>query len=453
MNIVLIGMRGSGKTTVGKLLAEKLGKKFIEMDELIAQRVGHGIPEIVAQYGWGKFREAEAEITREVAELDNVVNATGGGVVTREENVRELKRKGKLVWLKADIDTLLRRIGDNQSRPSLTGKPPQEDPAVVLAERTPIYQRCADVTIDTEDKSPEEVAEAIARVYSERGWAMISAETKVCCLIGDPVEHSLSPLIHNRGYEVLGLNFVYVAFTVKDIKLAIEGIRGLGIRGVSITMPHKISAMQYIDDIDETAREIGAINTIVNNGGVLSGFNTDHTAALKALEEKTSLKGKRAVLLGAGGSALAIALGLKRKDAHLVILNRTADKARALAQTVNAEDGGGLDQLSVIASADILINATAVGMWPRTSETIVPRELLHPRLTVFDINYHPKETRLITEAKQTGCTVIYGYKMFLYQAAIQFELFTGHQAPLAEMETALTRALEGDEYATSADRR
>jgi shikimate kinase len=171
MNIVLIGMRGSGKTTVGKLLAEKLGKKFIEMDELIAQRVGRGIPEIVAQYGWGKFREAETEITREVAELDNVVNATGGGVVTREENVRELKRKGKLVWLKADMGTLLRRIGDNQSRPSLTGKPPQEDLAVVLAERAPIYQRCADVIIDTEDKSPEEVAEAIARVYSERGWA------------------------------------------------------------------------------------------------------------------------------------------------------------------------------------------------------------------------------------------------------------------------------------------
>lgn len=171
MNIVLIGLRGSGKTTVGKLLAKRLGKQFIEMDELIVQRLGQSIPEIVNRYGWQKFRDTEEEITREVARLDNVVNATGGGVVTREENVRELKKKGKLVWLKANTDTLLRRIGNGKSRPSLTGKSKREDMETVLSERSPIYERVTDFIVDTEGKMPEEVAEAIAKMYTEQELA------------------------------------------------------------------------------------------------------------------------------------------------------------------------------------------------------------------------------------------------------------------------------------------
>jgi len=282
---------------------------------------------------------------------------------------------------------------------------------------------------------------------------MYNASTKLCCLVGDPVEHSFSPIIHNTGYEALGLNFVYLAFRVKDAKQAIDGIRGLGIRGASITMPHKVSIMKYIDDIDDVAKEIGAVNTIVNDNGVLKGFNTDYDAALKALVEKTTIKGKKAILLGVGGAALTIAIGLKKNGAELVILNRTTEKARELARLVNAEGFGGLDQLPVIASADILINATPVGMWPRGNESIVPRELLHPKLTVFDVVYNPKETRMITEAKEAGCAIIYGHKMFLYQAAIQFELFTGRQAPLSDMERVLNKALEEESNATSSNGR
>jgi len=282
---------------------------------------------------------------------------------------------------------------------------------------------------------------------------MIDAETTVCCVIGDPVAHSLSPLVHNRGYEVLGLNFVYIAFQVKDVKLAIDAVRGLGIRGMSITMPHKVSAMKYVDDIDTPAREIGAINTIVNTGSVLSGFNTDYTAALTALEEKTTLNGKKTILIGAGGAALTIALGLKRKGARLTILNRTPEKARDLASRVSADSYAGLDQLAVIASADILINATPVGLLPNADKSIVPRKLLHPQLTVFEVNYNPRETRLVTDAREAGSTVVYGYKMFLYQAAMQFELFTGHQAPLPEMEQVLIKAMEGDEHVKATNRR
>jgi len=282
---------------------------------------------------------------------------------------------------------------------------------------------------------------------------MINADTKVCCLIGDPVEHSLSPLVHNRGYEVLGLNFVYIAFRIKNVKLAIDAIRGLGIRGASVTIPHKVSTMKYVDKIDDTAREIGAINTIVNNGGVLSGFNTDYEAALKTMKEKTTIKGKKAVLLGGGGVGLAIAAGLKRNGADLIIIDKIKERAEELARLVGAEGFGGLEQLPKISAADILINATPVGMWPRVNESIVPKELLHQKLTVFEVIYNPKETKLITEAKAAGCNLIYGYKMFLYQAARQFELFTGHQAPLAEMEQVLIKALEGDKYAASSHRR
>jgi len=138
------------------------------MDELIVQRLGLSIPEIVDKYGWQKFRDTEAEITLEVGGVDDVVNATGGGVVTRDENIRELKKKGKLVWLKANTDTLLKRIGNGQSRPSLTGKSPREDMEAVMAERSPIYQRAADFIVDTEGKQPEEIVDAIVKLLTEQ---------------------------------------------------------------------------------------------------------------------------------------------------------------------------------------------------------------------------------------------------------------------------------------------
>ncbi|MDO9065837.1 MAG: shikimate dehydrogenase, partial [Chloroflexota bacterium] len=225
---------------------------------------------------------------------------------------------------------------------------------------------------------------------------------------------------------------------------AIDGIRGLGIRGVSITIPHKVSAMKLIDAIDDAAREIGAINTIVNDGGKLKGFNTDYTGALRALEEKTPLKGKRAVLIGAGGVGLAIATGLKNKGAKIVILDAVEGMAKELAGRVGAKKYGGADNLASIASADILINATPVGMFPKVKESVVPKKLLHPGLTVFDVVYNPMETKLIAEAKAAGCAVVYGHKMFLYQAAEQFRLFTGQEAPLAEMERVLIKALAGE---------
>jgi shikimate dehydrogenase len=175
----------------------------------------------------------------------------------------------------------------------------------------------------------------------------------------------------------------------------------------------------------------------------LTGYNTDGIGALKALEEIADLEGAKVVLVGGGGAALAIASALKEKKVDLIILNRTGAKAKALAEKVGAEDFGNLDKLSLVAKADILINATTVGMAPVTAETPVPRQFLHPNLTVFDIVYNPKETMLLQDAREKGCNIVYGYKMLLHQAAAQFQLFTGHPAPLAVMESTLIKALGG----------
>jgi len=171
MNIVLIGMRGSGKTTVGKILAQKLGREFIEMDELITRKMGLTIPEIVARYGWPKFRDIEEEITGEVAGRANIINASGGGVVTREKNIAKLKKSGVLVWLQADIDTLVNRIGEDTDRPPLgEGRSRREDTELTLKKRKPLYQQAADLTINTENKTPEEVADLVINLLAVRGF-------------------------------------------------------------------------------------------------------------------------------------------------------------------------------------------------------------------------------------------------------------------------------------------
>ncbi|MBI2036247.1 shikimate dehydrogenase [Candidatus Microgenomates bacterium] len=267
----------------------------------------------------------------------------------------------------------------------------------------------------------------------------INAKTKLCCIIGNPVEHSLSPLMHNAGYKALGLNFVYMAFQISDVANAIAGIRALGIHGTSVTVPHKLTVMKYLDEIDETAKAIGAVNTIINDQAKLTGTNTDYEGAIRALEEKTKIEEKRVTVVGAGGAARAIAFGLKQKKAKIKIINRTKERAQALAKEVRAEHGD-LTDLSQIKNSDILIHATITGMHP-DNKSLVPKEYLHKNLVVFDVVYNPRETKLINDAKKAGCQIVYGYKMLLYQAVAQFELFTGVKAPVEVMEEALLKGL------------
>jgi shikimate dehydrogenase len=268
------------------------------------------------------------------------------------------------------------------------------------------------------------------------------AHTVICGIIGKPVSHSLSPIMHNAGYKALDINYVYLAFDITNAKDAVSAMRTLSMRGLSVTIPHKISVMQYLDQIDPQAKKIGAVNTIVNDSGTLIGFNTDSDAALRALEEKTSISGKKVVLLGTGGAARAIAFGLQEKKANVLILGRNSQAARMLAAATGAKHGN-IAQMDEIKTSDILIHATSIGMHPHLHESIVPTDVLHKNLTVFDIVYTPRETKLILDAKRAGSSIVYGHTMLLHQAMTQFKLFTGVPAPMTIFKKVLLKNLKG----------
>jgi len=283
----------------------------------------------------------------------------------------------------------------------------------------------------------------------------IDAKTKVCALIGDPVEHSFSPLIHNAGFKKLGINFVYVAFQVKDIENAIKGIKALNIQGASITIPHKIRAARYVDSLDEMAKKIGSINTIVNKGGTLIGFNSDGMGALKAFrDQKVDLNGKKVLILGSGGVARAITfatvMNAKLKGLNIlgILKEEIDDLVSDLRKVTEIEIKGALLENKVlqesISSSDILINCTPVGMYPKSDESPVPAEFFKKELIVFDVVYNPPQTRLLKEAEKSGCDTISGVEMFINQAVVQFELWTGKKAPESIMREVILDHLAGN---------
>jgi len=265
---------------------------------------------------------------------------------------------------------------------------------------------------------------------------------KICIGIGYPLKQSRSPIMHNAAYKKLGIDdqFVYTFFEVKPqyLNMAVDGVKALGIRGMSITMPFKQAVMKYLDAIDKDAKIIGAVNTIVNDNEKLIGYNTDWIGAIAALEQKTKLKGKKVAMLGAGGAARAIVYGLVKKGAKVKIFNRSKDKAKKLAKQFNCEFGG-LDTLKEIARMDIFINATSVGMIE--DKSVIDKKFLNKKQIVFDVVYLPKQTQLIKEAISVGAKVIFGYEMLLYQGVAQFELYTKLKAPVDTMRKALENSL------------
>jgi shikimate dehydrogenase len=246
---------------------------------------------------------------------------------------------------------------------------------------------------------------------------------------------------HNAGYRALGLPFTYVAFAIERTEEAILAMRYLGIRGFGVSMPHKVRVMPYLDRLDETAREIGAVNTVVNDDGCLTGYNTDWTGAVGALEERIALEGKRAVVVGAGGAARAVAYGLLRRGCDLVLYNRTASKGQALAKELGAQFGGDLAALEDVGDYEVLVNATSVG-FHAPEDSVIPPSLLAEGKVVLDVVFMPPASRLVREARARGCVTISGTRMLVHQAACQFQLYTGQEAPLAVMEQALLEAIE-----------
>lgn len=281
----------------------------------------------------------------------------------------------------------------------------------------------------------------------------IGTGTRVYALIGDPIEHSLSPLMQNLAFRLLGLDGVYLAFHVKSQQLewAIKGLRALGVSGFNVTVPHKVAVIPFLDEIDPSASDVGAVNTVTNKGDWLIGHNTDGPGVLTALsDEGVALKDKKVVILGAGGAARAIAFAIAHTAGSLVIMNRTASKAEELSSDLMTRYKKPIEVRKLshntlseeLADAEVLINATSVGMSPRAQESLVDRRLIRPKMTVFDIVYNPLETKLMKEAKAAGAKTIGGAKMLVYQGALSFETWTGIKAPVHEMLKAVISRLK-----------
>lgn len=282
----------------------------------------------------------------------------------------------------------------------------------------------------------------------------IDAKTQVCALFGHPVGHSRSPEIHNAAFEALNLPYVYVAHDVLPGRVgqALQGVRAMGYRGLSVTIPHKIEALQGVDEVHSIAQGIGCINTVVNDAGRLTGYNSDGLGALHALRDAgVEPSGTRTVILGSGGAARAIAITMATEapPAQITILGVVPDELQRLVDDVRRRGGATVAGIALtppalqaaLAEADLLLHCSPIGMHPQEEESLVPSSWLRPELVVFDAVYNPRRTKLLREAARAGCRTVEGIEMFLGQAYVQFELWTGHQPPREVMRQVLEEKL------------
>ena len=274
---------------------------------------------------------------------------------------------------------------------------------------------------------------------------MVNGKTSLYGIIGNSVAHSLSPVMHNAAFSALSLNGIYVPMKVQNLADGLKGLAALGFTGVSVTVPHKETVMEYLDEIDPVARRIGAVNTLLfrshpDSGAVVSrGFNTDWLGSNLALAEQMKLECSRILILGAGGAAKAVGFGLVEAGAEVVICNRSAERGQELANWLGCCFCT-TDQLAGI-QADGLVNTTSVGMEPHTDGIPIDPNLLSGFSVVMDIVYAPLATTLLKKAEAAGCRTIDGLSMLLYQGAVQFKIWTGKQPPQDVMRDALLAEL------------
>jgi shikimate dehydrogenase len=272
----------------------------------------------------------------------------------------------------------------------------------------------------------------------------INARTDLMCLFGKPAKHSLSPIMHNAAFSHEHYDAVYLAFEVDSIEKAIQAMRTLPIRGSSITYPYKTDVLPLLDVIDETARRIGAVNTIMNKDGVLTGYNTDGFGACSALLDVTkSLAGKKVLILGSGGASRSISFSLLEQKAGITIASRMGNSQDTLMTALRTyfKEAGSCNINSLTceecAAYDIIINCTPLGM-KESDQLPIPASFITSRHILFDIIYHPAETPLIKAAKANGAQILYGIEMLVHQGARQFEIWTGKKAPLEVIKKALS---------------
>lgn len=266
---------------------------------------------------------------------------------------------------------------------------------------------------------------------------MIDQATDLYCIFGNPVGHSKSPTIHNACFKQHHMNAVYLAFEIDNIIDGVSAIRTLNIKGASVTIPFKAHIMEHLDWIDKDAMEIGAVNTVVNRDGRLSGYNTDYQAAIEPLKP-FGIDGKAVCIIGAGGAAQAVAYGISKEKGNMIIVNRSTARGEALASKFDSDfiplhELHGRHDIQ----ADIIINTTSIGMTPHVNESAFPEVLLNPEMIVMDVVYNPLKTKLLAESEKKGCRTIDGLSMFLHQGAAQFKLWTGIRPDIELMRHAI----------------
>ena len=253
----------------------------------------------------------------------------------------------------------------------------------------------------------------------------------LCCSIARSIG-GMGVKTHNAAFRHMNLNYTYVSFEPSGAKEAVDAMRALGIRGMGVTMPYKEEIMDYLDDMDGMSKEIGAVNTIVNEDGRLIGYNTDVYGAITALEDVTALNDRKVVVMGAGGGAKAVIYGLKQYTSDISLYNRDPERGRNTAERFKISYIGSPGLLHAGTEYDILINCTSVGF--KSEDTLLTRERIRPNSVVMDIIFTPIETTLIKEARAAGCTTVSGVRMIMHQSYKQFEHYTGVPAPVEVYE-------------------
>lgn len=443
MKIVLSGFRGTGKTAVGRLLADRLCLPFIDTDEAIEERCGMRIPSIFRTQGESFFRQQERAVIASLRNFSGIIS-TGGGAICDPANVESLRKDATIFLLQADPRAIEARISKSD-RPGLTHLEPGEEIRALLSSRKQGYLSSADFCIETGTMSVEAIADLIehliidgpvspenrreaapfvhtARLSDVEAVLDRDPLTRIYGILGNPCRHSRSPALYTHLFGHYGINAFYTFLEWHDIGSVIRCARQLDFRGMSVTIPFKKDIISYIDDLNEHAAAIGAVNTVVHCGGTMYGYNTDWIGVKVPLEHR---KGARGAVIGAGGAAAAAVYALNALDMEVVILNRTPERAQELAERFGCSVLP-LDQFDA-ADLDVVVHATPVGMQPDT-RSLLSADQLRPGMTVFDLVYTPPETPLLVQARQAGCEIIPGTEMFIHQAVEQLRLFTGIQA-------------------------
>jgi len=455
--IVLTGYRGTGKSSIGKTLALLTGKKHLDVDKIIEETTGEEISQIFASKGEQKFREIEQEIISSLPPDAGIVS-TGGGAILRSGNVDNLRKNSLVILLDSNVEVIRKRIAGSK-RPSLTGVPPEDEITNVLSERLQAYRSSADLVIDTSNTTPKQAAEKIYTLL-KHGFinrrnrdALISSisSTRVSDdeknlladigkssniflygILGYPCMHSKSPAVYNQLFSRSGILGHYTWFEYKDINQFFNLISETGVRGISVTIPHKEAVIPYLDEVKHDADGIGAVNTILVLNEKRYGHNTDWKGVYRPLE---GVKGDTAVILGAGGGAAAAIYAVTMRGFTPVILNRNPERATRLGSKYGAETGS-LSDINKF-HPDLLINTTPAGMG-NDNTMPVSASVLHSDMTVFDLVYTPRDTPLLKAALAAGSSVIPGTEMFAHQLAEQYKIFTGIEIPVTRIREMLT---------------